>query len=203
MGRHLVDALKRDGHELYIITRHADASNGQLFWDFAGELPELPKVDIIVHLAACVDFSQDFQALQYEVNTLATARLAAYAKKQDAWMIFASSVAVHGTQRPLGPKTPVAPNSHYGISKWLAEESIRHSCSRWIITRLHGIYGLGGPTHLGLNRSISEAYHEHKAPSLYGTGVSKRNYINVLDAASWLAACCRSPQDFSCQNQFI
>ena len=203
LGRHLLEALKSEGHELFYITHVPQVNSSGIFWDFRGDLPDLPKVDIIVHLAALVDFSREFQAPQYEVNTLATARLAAYAKKHDIGMIFTSTVSVHGDQRPLGINTPVMPNNHYGISKWLAEESIRYIAARWIIARLHGIYGLGGPAHLGLNRSISEAYHQHTAPTLNGTGLAKRNYINVLDAARWLAALCRRPQDFTCQTIYM
>ena len=44
--------------------------------------------------------------------------------------------------------------------------------------RFPGIYGFGGPDHLGINVSIKNALN-NKRPVLFGDGLARRNYIFV------------------------
>jgi nucleoside-diphosphate-sugar epimerase len=86
----------------------------------------------------------------------------------------------------VGEDTPVTPDSHYGISKYISEEIVASCVERWNILRICGIYGLDGPAHLGLNAAIGNALRKQEAPTLKGAGQGKRNYICVSDVAEWL-----------------
>jgi len=190
VGKQLVLQLKRQGHELFFITRKPVIGNHEFFWDYHTNLPILPEVDVIMHLAAYVRFDQDFNAELYQVNTQATIKLANYARQKNVCLIFTSSAGVHGTKGRFNSQSPIAPAGHYAVSKWLAEEYIKQSLQNWIIIRISGVYGLDGPAHLGLNHSLSEAYHKKIIPTIYGTGTGRRNYILVSDLVNWLAYLC-------------
>ena len=82
--------------------------------------------------------------------------------------------------------TPVNPENHYSLSKYLAEEVIKTYLDNYSILRICGIYGLDGPEHLGVNRAISSAVHSKIVPDLKGPGKAKRNYICVHDVAQWI-----------------
>ena len=99
---------------------------------------------------------------------------------------------VHGTQYPLITKdTPIAPENHYAMSKYLAEEQLKALGVNHSILRIGGVYGLDGPPHLGLNKAISDAVYRNEPPVLRGTGKAKRNYICVLDVAQWIESLTR------------
>ncbi|MFB3883664.1 MAG: NAD-dependent epimerase/dehydratase family protein [Thermodesulfobacteriota bacterium] len=187
-GKCLVSLLKNSGHDIFHLVRDKKGLKNEYVWDFVSPVPEeLPSCDVLVHLAAHVDFGKDLEILQYNVNTLSTMHLGAYARVQNAYFIFASMVGVHGSQHAeVGQDTPVNPESHYAVSKYLAEEVIRGLVENYTILRICGIYGLNGPQHLGLNKAISDAVQEKIAPVLKGPGKAKRNYICVSDVAQWI-----------------
>lgn len=188
VGRHLVPMLESAGYEIFHLVRDKKGFEHEFVWDFKGPLPDgIPKCDVIIHLAAYVDFGLNFNIEPYNVNTVSTLRLSAYAKAHNAYFILASTVAVHGSKHAqINEDTPVVLENHYAISKYLAEQAVQTIVNDFCILRISGIYGLDGPEHLGLNRAMSEAFHHQKIPSLMGTGKARRNYICVLDAASWI-----------------
>jgi len=147
VGRHLEKLLEISGYEFYHLVRNKKGFYNEFIWDFKGPLPEgIPVCDVIVHLAAYVDFSSNLDIDQYKVNTVSTLRLAAHAKEHGAYFIFASTAGVHGTQYPLITKdTPIAPENHYAMSKYLAEEQLKALGVNHSILRIGGVYGLDGP----------------------------------------------------------
>ncbi len=190
-GRHLVPMFKRSGFEVIQLVRDKQCSiigRNDYIWDFYGPLPEgIPNCDVIVHLAAVVYFGNDMNIEQYNVNTVSTMRLADYAEKNNAYFTFASMAGIHGYALPdINADTEVCPNNHYGMSKYLAEQAIKTSVNRYSILRIGGIYGLDGPDHLGLNKSIHNAWYLKEPPILNGPGNAKRNYICVKDVAGWI-----------------
>jgi len=193
VGRHLEKLLEISGYEFYHLVRNKKGFYNEFIWDFKGPLPEgIPVCDVIVHLAAYVDFSSNLDIDQYKVNTVSTLRLAAHAKEHGAYFIFASTAGVHGTQYPLITKdTPIAPENHYAMSKYLAEEQLKALGVNHSILRIGGVYGLDGAPHLGLNKAISDAVYRNEPPVLRGTGKAKRNYICVLDVAQWIESLTR------------
>ena len=186
-GRHLLPLLREAGWEVFPLVRRPSGFQSEIVWDFLGDLPDrLPACDAVVHLAADVDFGQDLNCDLYRANTLATSKLVSYSQKENAYFVFASSVAVHGQAGHIHAASPIKALNHYALSKYLAEEVIKSFSRRYAILRIAGIYGLDGPLHLGLNKSINEAFYSHKVPTLKGTGSAKRNYICALDVARWV-----------------
>lgn len=188
VGEHLIRLLQDAGCEIVYLTRNRKGFGNEFVWDFKGHLPEgLPECNIIIHLAACVDFGLNFNIEQYNVNTVSTLKLAAYAKDRNAYFIFASTVGIHGNRYyHIDDNTPINPENHYAISKYLAEETVKTCADNYSILRICGIYGINGPSHLGLNKAITEAVCLKKPPVLIGTGKAKRNYICVSDVAWWI-----------------
>lgn len=180
--------LEAAGHQMFNLVRLDQGFSKQFLWNFTDDLPEnIPDCKVIVHLAACVDFQNDLNILQYNVNTISTAKLAAYAERGNAYFIFASTVGVHGSKpREFDDTTPINPENNYAMSKYLAEVIIETFTSNYAILRIGGIYGLDGPAHLGLNSAITDAFYKKEIPTIRGAGKAKRNYICVYDVARWI-----------------
>jgi UDP-glucose 4-epimerase len=187
-GRHLVRMLEGSGHEIWHLVRTKKGFNKEFVWDFRTLLPEeLPPCHVVIHLAAHVDFGQSLEIIHYNVNTVSTIKLADYAQAHDAYFIFASTVAVHGNKyRVIDETRPIYPENHYAVSKYLSEEVIKTYVQNYSILRICGIYGLDGPSHLGLNKALRDAFHKKTSPVLLGSGKARRNYICVEDVARWI-----------------
>ena len=187
-GKCLLPMLEDSGYEIWHLVRNKKGFKNEFVCDFISPLPKcLPPCDIVIHLAAHVNFGQNLEITQYNVNTVSTIKLAAYAKAHNAYFVFASMVGVHGSQYTvIDCDTPVNPESHYALSKYLAEEVVKTYLDNYSILRICGIYGLDGPEHLGLNMAISNAVHKKIIPALKGSGKAKRNYICVRDVARWI-----------------
>jgi nucleoside-diphosphate-sugar epimerase len=181
--------LEDSGHDVLHLVRNKKDFEKEFIWDFVSPLPKgLPPCDILVHLAAHVNFDQNFEVIQYNVNTISTIQLSAYAKTHNAYFIFASTVGIHGSQYTMiDQETPINPEHHYAVSKYLAEEVVKTFVDNFSILRICGIYGLNGPQHLGLNRAITDAIHKKVRPILKGPGKARRNYICVNDVARWIS----------------
>jgi len=187
-GKCLLEMFEDSGYEIWHLVRNRKGFENEFVWDFISPLPEgLPPCDIVIHLAAHVNFSQNLEFIQYNVNTVSTIKLVAYSRNYKAYFIFASMIGVHGSQCALiDENTPINPENHYAVSKYLSEEVIKTYLQNYSILRICGIYGLDGPEHLGLNRAISNAVHKKNVPVLRGPGKAKRNYICVQDVAQWI-----------------
>ena len=188
VGKCLASMLEGSGYEIWHLVRNKKGFKNEFVWDFTSPLPEeVPPCDVVIHLAAHVNFGQSLKIIQYNVNTVSTIKLSAYAKAHNAYFVFASTVGVHGSQYTvIDGDTPVNPENHYALSKYLAEEVVKTYLDNYSILRICGIYGLDGPEHLGLNRAISNAVHKKKVPVLMGPGKAKKNYICVQDVARWI-----------------
>jgi nucleoside-diphosphate-sugar epimerase len=188
IGRILAKRFQDAGDEIFFLTRANNYQSNEFGWDFKGCLPkEIPPCDVIIHLAAHVYFGTNFYKEQYDLNTVSTLRLAAAAKNWDAHFIFASMAGIHGSASPeIDKNTPVQPENHYAMSKYLGEESAKALAPCHTIMRIGGVYGLDGPAHLGLNAAITDAVRKGKPPILRGPGKARRNYICVTDIARWI-----------------
>lgn len=188
LGSRVRAELDRAGAEVLLLGRRAEGPR-QWAWDFAGPLPAgLPAADVLVHLAAAVDFSPSLDYALYRANVSATARLAVRCVVHGMPLLLASTVGVHGAAEAPGPATPLAPATHYGLSKLLAEDVARATAPSSMLLRLAGLYGLDGPAHLGLNAAITGAVRQAEPPLLRGPGQARRNYLWVQDAARWIAS---------------
>ncbi|OSM02298.1 NAD-dependent epimerase/dehydratase family protein [Magnetofaba australis] len=194
LGAALWRLLQRERPDDRLIALTRRPVEGAYICDIA-DPPELLRTldeltpQVIINLAAIADFGAGALARQYPVNTLAPGLMAQWCAAHDAYLLQASGTLVHGFgQTEFGPQTPIAPDTDYGQSKWLAEELIRASGARAGIVRIGGIYGAAGPDHLGLNRAIRGAL-AGQPPTLHGPGQAKRNYLHVDDCARMLLWC--------------
>ncbi|HQU87039.1 NAD-dependent epimerase/dehydratase family protein [Denitromonas sp.] len=192
LGRELVLQLKAAGWTVYSAVRRNRLHDMEIELDledvrFSSCLEDLPRLDAIVHLAAKVDFSASKLSSLFQTNIVATASLAEFARRRGIRLIFASSALVAGARatRILHDSSPNA-DTTYASSKWIAESLISASGVSGAVLRIGGIFGLNGPSHLGLNRAIHSVV-SRQPPELVGSGAPRRNYIYVKDVAATIA----------------
>jgi nucleoside-diphosphate-sugar epimerase len=141
---------------------------------------------VVVNCAVVADFSAGSLSRQYAVNVLAPAVMAQWCAERGTHLVqISGSLVCSARAAMVGPDTPVNPDTDYGRAKWLAEQMIEASGCRAAVLRFGGIYGLGGPRHLGLNRALDGAM-SGQVPVLTGEGTGKRNYVHVDDAAGMI-----------------
>jgi nucleoside-diphosphate-sugar epimerase len=145
------------------------------------------RFDAMVHLGAHIGWSGAIEAEMYVPNVLTTGCLALLASQWNAHLIFGSAAIVCGVRtEKIDATSPVAPDTAYAHSKWLGEQlMVASKCSHCIL-RIAGVFGVGGPTHLGLNRAIDGAL-KGTPPTQVGSGGALRNYIYVKDVAQAIA----------------
>lgn len=142
-----------------------------------------PRFDAIVHLGAHVGWSGETESEMFVPNVLSTGCLAYLANLWDAHLIYASAAIVHGVRNEtINPDSPVCPDTAYAKSKWLGEQLLAASHTHHCVLRIAGVFGAGGPAHLGLNRAIDGAI-KGELPLQIGSGAALRNYIYVKDVA--------------------
>ncbi|MHA1593160.1 MAG: NAD-dependent epimerase/dehydratase family protein [Candidatus Baldrarchaeia archaeon] len=155
IGRHLVRKLLERGHEVAVFARNPADIPGVTF--FTGdirdgarvnEVIEIYKPEIVYHLAALVSYSAS-KKLLFEVNVGGTKNVAEACLKNDAKLVFMSSVAAIGEHKGItNEETPCKPFSAYGKSKLAAEKVVLEACERGLwatIIRGAPAYGEGGP----------------------------------------------------------
>jgi len=157
--------------------------------DFRSKIHSLPEVDVVLHLGAMVSFNDNLKEDLFTPNVLATGELVSWARKIKAYFVFASTAMVCGVKNSYIDKdsNPLL-DSAYGYSKWLAEEMVIMSGIKSAILRIAGVFGRGGPSHLGINKAIDGALNGI-IPVQYGVGDIKRNYIYVEDLCKIIKFC--------------
>lgn len=154
VGKHLVERLRREGHEVRALVREARTPD-----DVAGRLEDvsawahrLSGCDAVVHLAAIIDTWRRWDDFE-KVNVQATRELIAAADRAGVKrFVFVSSESVMQDGAPLldvdeTAPLPVRPSSDYGRSKQLAEKAVLDypgSIER-IVLRPTFIWGTGSP----------------------------------------------------------
>lgn len=134
VGGHLLDALRREGAEVYGCCGPHESDERYASVDLAGERTLQAALaafrpDVVFHLAAQTFVPDAMQTPleTYETNAMGTARLAQAIRGCDAppRLIFASSAEVYGSrdaaEYPLGETLDLRPSNPYGASKAAAE----------------------------------------------------------------------------------
>lgn len=194
IGRATVSALENAGWTVTkgIRSTGQTLSTGVIHLDLAEPMAILAlasqvRFDAIVHLGAHVGLSGETELEMFVPNTLSTGCLAHLACLWDAKLIFASTAIIHGAKKEaIESDAPVTPDTAYANSKWLGEQLLAASQARHCILRIAGVFGCGGPVHLGLNRAIDGAM-KGVAPVQSGSGQALRNYAYVKDVAQTIA----------------
>lgn len=141
------------------------------------------RFDAIVHLGAQVGLSETTEAKMFAPNILSTGCLAYLANLWDARMLYSSTAIVHGVRSArIEQDSPLCTDTAYAKSKWLGEQLLTASNAQHCVLRIAGVFGSGGPAHLGLNRAIDGAT-KGESPVQVGDGMALRNYIYVKDVA--------------------
>lgn len=153
------------------------------------KLLNLTKPDIIINLAAKIDFNNK-KINFFKVNSYLPKLLSDYCKKKNKYLIQASTIAVHGKMKKYTPKTKYLPKSNYAISKLNGDKAIIKSNCKYCIIRFPGIYGINGPKHLFLNKFLTRRkFYNIK---INNNGEQLRNYIYVKDAAKVILKCLKN-----------
>jgi len=187
IGKEATAIFRKNGWNVIVVSRHMEPDNTVIKLDYAqpikAQLHEIPPIEAIVHLAAAVDLSSTQIDQLYQSNVNLVTELAKFSQSRNAHFIFASSALVAGKgAKVIASVDQVMPDLPYAKSKWMAEEIIRNIGLTHTILRIAGVFGLQGPSHLGLNKAISRLLDKNR-PYQVGAGRAKRNYIYVKDVA--------------------
>ncbi len=162
IGRQLVNALLQSGHKVTVAAREAErvvALWGSRVTPFRFDLISppsflsIPPQDVVVHLAANVDFFGSFRSLRVTnvMGSLCLLKRSVSAGVQR--FILASTIEATGPVEkeatPAPEDYPPVPVSSYGESKLEAEHRLM-TCSSWgriegIVFRLGNLYGPESP----------------------------------------------------------
>lgn len=137
IGRNAAAALREAGMEVCEVSVHGPWEPG----DFAG-------YDAVLCVAGIVHKSDDRAEQYYAVNRDLTLRVARAARDGGAkQFVFLSSMSVYGlTVGRITRDTPPRPSTHYGASKWQAEQGLERLASdrfRVAVLRPPMVYGPG------------------------------------------------------------
>ena len=132
-GRPLAERLQQDGHDVVSLSHHVDdpRSLNVDLCDFDAITPALTQIrpSAIVHLAGIASPTHSKIGEMYAANVVGTANLLAalgIAKIEPTIVIVASSAQVYAvpnaTELPITEDCPLAPKTHYAVSKHATEE---------------------------------------------------------------------------------
>lgn len=188
IGFNLLEHLGGQDMEVYRGVRQLNANSDE--FDVLCDLTDLSSIsaisenynfDVIVHLASAIGWSGLSYEDMFVSNVLATGALGHIACQMGSNFIFASAALVHGkSSDSINDFSQINLDTEYARTKYEAELLLKSILPEACILRIGGVFGHNGPSHLGINRSISEAI-SGVVPVLYGDGENLRNYIYVDD----------------------
>jgi UDP-glucose 4-epimerase len=210
IGSHIVDAYLKAGHRVAVVDNLSTGFRRNLnshakFYKadirdprtlkqiFRKEKPEV--VNHHAALASVIASVHDPRAT-FEANVLGTLNLlrafAEWGKGEHKKFIFASTGgAIYGNPKklPASEATPPAPSSPYGLSKLLAEETVRfyaRACGfAYTIFRYANVYGprQSPRGEAGVVAIFGNLMHRGERPTIFGNGGKTRDYVFVTDIA--------------------
>ena len=104
--------------------------------------------DVVVHLAAMADVgtAEREPAMATAVNVAATSEIARLCESQSARLVFVSTEYVFDGQRGFYREDDSPnPTTHYGRTKWEAEQEVAWLASLWSVLRTSIVYGWPEP----------------------------------------------------------
>ena len=153
IGRHLMRRLSETRrHEVFATYRSRAPMDDGNSWrrveltDAAGleQVFQSARPDVVVHLAAIADLrtAERDPETATAVNVTATSSIARLSDLHRAKLVFVSTEYVFGGERGYYQEddTP-SPTTHYGRTKWQAEQEVAKLAARWNIMRTSIVYG--------------------------------------------------------------
>jgi UDP-glucose 4-epimerase len=158
---------------------------------------EIAGCDVVFHLAARVAIRSSFEFVVEDTtaNVVGTAnvlRAVSRAGSRIRKFILASSMAVYADSPeplPITEQYELQPVSPYGVSKLAAEMLVQQMCEQSdvdsAVLRLFNTYGRGQALspYVGVATIFANAMREGRAPSIFGDGEQRRDFIHVEDVA--------------------
>jgi dTDP-glucose 4,6-dehydratase len=214
IGSHLCAALLEQGHAVYCIDNLLTGSEANIEplkknsgftfirWDVTHEIPVLPRVDFVFHLASPASVP-DYQKYAEEtalVNSVGTRNLLMCSKAYGAKFLFTSTSEVYGnpTEHPQketywGNVNPNGVRACYDESKRFGEMiTMLYVRSHNVDARIVRIFNTYGP-HMRkddgrvISNFINQAI-EGKSLTVYGKGSQTRSFCFVSDMVAGLMA---------------
>lgn len=197
LGRHLVNHLKRMGHELFGTTNHVSSDASLSYCDIRDPIAVDAVVrqvqpEIVVHCAAISSVTSSAAQDYYAVNTVATENLvrSAVVTGRLVRFVFISTAGVYGNQKVerlhegLCPK----PVHHYGMSKFCAERTLENFRDQldYTIVRPFNIIGDGQSSEFIMPKLVDVFRRRDRIVKLGNIEVF-RDYIDVLDACELIS----------------
>lgn len=159
LGKSVVRTLKREGHTLYVLSRNTLENQDNIHY-IQGDILSVSKwekhlegMDIVIHMAAPVVFWASWEVYEKGIITATKNILETSKRYRVKRMIYISSESVLQDKGNLldvneSAPYPKEPNSYYGKSKMLAEQSLLkdNSAVEKIIIRPTFIWGPSVPT---------------------------------------------------------
>jgi nucleoside-diphosphate-sugar epimerase len=149
------------------------------------------KPDVVINLAGVSSPASGEVSRLYEVNAFGHLNLleAAAALNPKPTVMLASSAQLYGPQVPgkADEMTPLNPVSHYGLSKYLAEQYCKLFAAglRTVIVRTYNAIGRGQSLQFLIPKVVA-AFKDRKSQLEIGSFDVERDYIDVRDvAAMW------------------
>jgi UDP-glucose 4-epimerase len=151
------------------------------------KLCDLPKFDVIYHLAAqvVVPYSMENPTVDFETNARGTLNVLEKARKDKARFLFSSSAAVYGNpeQLPTSEEYGFHPVSCYGLSKVVGEEYCEMYTQQYglaiTILRFANVYG--SRCHGVIHDFLDKLQKNPGKLEIIGTGQQARDLVNVAD----------------------
>lgn len=192
LGQALLHEIQNKKYELQLIVRKKKKKKNYHFCNLKNvkkikSILNILKPDVIINLAAEVNFLRKTKEI-YTINSLVPKIFAQYCKKNNKYLIHASTILINHVDILYNHQSILKPFNYYGKTKLLAEKFIVKSGCKHTIIRFGGIFGKNGPVHLGINKFIKKK-NSNKTIYFSGNTNSKRNYIYVKDAAKDIAKC--------------
>ena len=138
----------------------------------------LAQPDVVVHLAAIADVgtAQSEPERATAVNVAATAAIARLSNRHGARLVFVSTEYVFSGERGhYREEEPPRPTTHYGQTKWEAEQEVAGLAARWSILRTSIVYGWPEPGRRNFVPSLIERLrngcHYHGPTDVYRTPI--------------------------------
>ena len=180
LGRHLVPALRAQGHEVWSpLRRELDI--------VLGPWPET-RFDHVVHLAALSSVVASWKDPSgfNRTNVLGTFNVLEYCRRQGASLTYVSAY-VYGipASLPLSESSPTTPSNPYALSKLMAEEACQFYATHFelvgTVLRPFNIYGPGQDASFVIPRIIEQALDPARAAIEVMDLAPRRDYVFVDD----------------------